>query len=126
MPNSDNLKFGPGGKIEVQAGVPLDKSKDAYKSGETPEDRHATKLDIGDRDLEQVFDQMARKAEDIHDLNVDNDLKEQLTADQNSNSLSRALMEEVGIDTVLPAAGPDRFTSRLGHNLGFFDLGDLA
>ena len=95
----DNLRFGLGGKIEVQAGVPLDKSKDAYKPGETPEDRHATPLNIGTRDPEQIFDRMVRKAEDIHGLNVDYDLNEQLAPDQNSNSLTRALMDDAGIDT---------------------------
>ncbi len=32
---------------------------------------------------------------------------------------------ETAFNRVLPAAGPDRFTSRLGHNLGFFDFGDF-
>jgi hypothetical protein len=33
---------------------------------------------------------------------------------------------ESALNTVLPAAGPDRFTSRLGHNLGFFDFDDFG
>ena len=32
---------------------------------------------------------------------------------------------ESAFNAVLPAAGPDRFTSRLGHNLGFFDDNDF-
>jgi len=31
---------------------------------------------------------------------------------------------ESAFNTVLPAAGPDTFTSRLGHHLGFFDFDD--
>ncbi|NQV82186.1 MAG: hypothetical protein HQ494_00075 [Rhodospirillales bacterium] len=101
------LKFGPGGKIEVQADFPLNKSKDAYKPGETPEDHQATKLNIGTRDPKQVFDQMARKAEEVHDLNIDYDInaKEGFDSpDQNSNSLTRAVLEDVGIDpkTAIP------------------------
>ena len=96
----ENLKFGPGGKIEVQAGIPLDKSKDAYKHDETPQDRHATKLDIGDRDPEKVFDQMVRKGQEVNDLNVDYDLnaiKGLDGPDQNSNSLIRELLEDAKI-----------------------------
>ncbi|MCH8236660.1 MAG: hypothetical protein IIC06_00645 [Proteobacteria bacterium] len=33
---------------------------------------------------------------------------------------------ESAFNTVLPAAGPDRFTFRLGHNLGFFDFGGFS
>ena len=33
---------------------------------------------------------------------------------------------ESAFNSVLPAAGPDRFTSRLGHNLGFFDDNDFG
>ena len=35
-------------------------------------------------------------------------------------------MTESAFNAVLPAAGPDRFTSRLGHNLGFFDDNDFG
>ncbi|MCH7937890.1 MAG: hypothetical protein IH994_12510, partial [Proteobacteria bacterium] len=33
---------------------------------------------------------------------------------------------ETAFGAVLPAAGPDRFTSRFGHNLGFFDFDDFG
>lgn len=33
---------------------------------------------------------------------------------------------ETAFNAVLPAAGPDKFTSRLGHNLGFFDFEDFG
>ena len=33
---------------------------------------------------------------------------------------------ETSFNAVLPAAGADRFTSRLGHNLGFFDFDDFG
>ena len=33
---------------------------------------------------------------------------------------------ESAFNAVLPAAGPDRFTSRFGHNLGFFDFDDFG
>jgi len=33
---------------------------------------------------------------------------------------------ETAFNAVLPAAGPDRFTSRFGHNLGFFGFDDFG
>lgn len=33
---------------------------------------------------------------------------------------------ETAFRDILPAAGPDRFTTRLGHNLGFFDFADFG
>lgn len=33
---------------------------------------------------------------------------------------------ETAFNAVLPAAGPDRFTLRFGHNLGFFDFDDFG
>ena len=56
-----------GGNITVQADIPLQKSRDKYdvEKGDTPQTRHARKLDLGGRDPEMVWKDMAAKAREI-------------------------------------------------------------
>ncbi len=43
-----------GGDINVQADIPLQRSKDRYGPDDTPQSRHARKLDLGGREPEDV------------------------------------------------------------------------
>ena len=58
----NQFSFPVGGNITVQADIPLQKSEDVYKEGETPDTRHARKLDLGGRDPETVWKDMAARA----------------------------------------------------------------
>ncbi|MGB0684453.1 MAG: hypothetical protein ACPGOV_17250 [Magnetovibrionaceae bacterium] len=87
-----------GGDIVTESGIPLSESKDTYGPGDTPKSRKSIKLDIGDRDPADVFEQMKQKAGEIADSEIDYNLNLLTHAPmQNSNSVVRAVMEEAGV-----------------------------
>ncbi|GAB6052883.1 hypothetical protein JCM17960_17030 [Magnetospira thiophila] len=52
-------------KIVVQAGIPLEQSKDAYEPGETPASRGAKQIDLGTREPKEVWQAMVESARKI-------------------------------------------------------------
>ncbi|MCH7646536.1 MAG: hypothetical protein IH788_04985, partial [Nitrospinae bacterium] len=82
-----------GGDIEVQADIPLQRSKDRYGPDDTPQSRHARKLDLGGREPEDVWKGMVARAKAINGAEIDYDVWT-----QNSNSVTRAALEAGGVD----------------------------
>ena len=112
-PDRDGSRLGAatmfvGGNITVQADIPLRDSKDAYEEGETPETRHARKLDLGGRDPGKIWKDMAARAGEIGKAGIDyNIIREQDKQNpekgevaQTSNSVIRAALEAGKIDPV--------------------------
>lgn len=95
------LKFMVGGPIEVQVDKPLQQSEDKYGRGETPESRHARKLDLGGQKPEEVWKGMSKRANEIGEAKLDYDL---VGKDQNSNSVTRALLKtaDIPVEKVIP------------------------
>tara|TARA_B100000676_G_scaffold313540_1_gene396846 strand:- start:90485 stop:91729 length:1245 start_codon:yes stop_codon:yes gene_type:complete len=112
------IRGGPGGlpptfgTIEVQADIPLRESKDAYGKEDTPSNRKAKRIDIGDRDPETLWNEMVKKAKEIGEAGINYDLfnldgdrtdgeRSILTSEywgQNSNSVIRAVLESAKIN----------------------------
>ena len=67
----NEASFPFGGNITVQADIPLRNSEDAYKEGDTPQTRHARKLDLGGCDPATVWKNMAAKAREIGKAGID-------------------------------------------------------
>ncbi|KAF0110450.1 MAG: hypothetical protein FD149_2653 [Rhodospirillaceae bacterium] len=97
------------GTIAVQADIPLSESKDKYGDGETPETRHAIKLDLGGRNPKEVWREMTEKATEIGHAGIEYDTVPHISTPQNSNSVVRTVLDAAGIDTgtVLPAEAKD-------------------
>ncbi len=87
------VKAGFGGDIEVQADIPLRRSKDRYGPDDTPQSRDARKLDLGGREPEEVWKGMVKRAKAINGAGIDYDIWT-----QNSNSVTRAALEAGGVD----------------------------
>ncbi|MBT5658794.1 MAG: hypothetical protein HOJ02_01435, partial [Rhodospirillaceae bacterium] len=79
--------------IEVESGIPLIKSEDAYEPGETMESRQAQKLDLGGRDPVVVWSKMKETADGIGKAEIDYDFM----PDQNSNSMMRSVLDSADI-----------------------------
>ncbi|MCZ6607786.1 MAG: hypothetical protein O7A64_08990 [Alphaproteobacteria bacterium] len=86
-------KAAAGGDIEVQADVALQRSKDRYGPDDTPQSRHARKLDLGGREPEEVWKGMVERAKAINGAEIDYDV-----ITQNSNSVTRAALESGRVD----------------------------
>ena len=82
-----------GGDIEIEAGIPLGKSLDAYKEGETPQSRFAKKLDLGGRPPQKVWEDMKITAQTIGKNETDYDIY-----DQNSNSVVATVINRSGLN----------------------------
>ncbi len=85
-----------GGDITTQVDVPLQESKDKYTDGATAESRHARKLDLGGRDPEAVWNDMAERARKVEPSDIDYNVAGK---GQTSNSVIRAALEAGKIDT---------------------------
>ena len=81
------------GNVEVQNDIDLKVSDDSYKAGETMESRYGVKLDLEGRPPIEVWEKMKKKAGEIHEKKFNYDA----FPDQNSNSVTRALLDEAGI-----------------------------
>ena len=88
----DDAMFLVGGDIEVQADVALQRSKDRYGPDDTPQSRHARKLDLAGREPEEVWKGMVERAMAINGAGIDYDFR------QNSNSVTRAALEAGSVD----------------------------
>ena len=86
-----------GGKIEIEAGIPLQESKDAYGPDDSPEKRRATRLDLDGRDPVQVWRTITAASEKLRDAKIDYNLSI-LDDMQNSNSVARHVMEAAALD----------------------------
>ena len=116
------LKAGFGGDIEVQADIPLQRSKDKYGPDDTPQSRHARKLDLGGREPEEVWKGMVERAKAINGAEIDYDV-----ITQNSNSVTRAALESGRVDpnkSIPPRIDKDRlngFDNDLSKPKDIFD-----
>ncbi|MGB0684240.1 MAG: hypothetical protein ACPGOV_16165, partial [Magnetovibrionaceae bacterium] len=97
-------KFTVGGQIEVESGIPLSESKDAYETADTPKLRNSIKLDVGQRDPADVFKAMKERADEIAKQGIDYNLMTEDGPMQNSNSLVRSVMEAA--DVPVPSGLP--------------------
>ena len=94
VPPTRLVQSGLGGDIEIEAGIPLGKSLDAYKKGETPQSRFAKKLDLGGRSPRKVWEDMKITAQIIGKNETDYNV-----FSQNSNSTIATVLYEAGFDS---------------------------
>jgi len=91
--------FNPiGAIISVETRKSLEKSEDAPEAGEKPGSRPSRKLDISTGKLEDTWSRMRDKAEEIGKAGIDYRVDtEAHDPDQTSNSVIRAVLDEVGV-----------------------------
>ena len=87
------IQSGLGGDIEIEAGIPLGKSLDAYKKGETPQSRFAKKLDLGGRSPQKVWEDMKITAQTIGKNETDYNL-----LSQKCNSIVATVINHADLD----------------------------
>ena len=93
VPPTRLVQSGLGGDIEIEAGIPLGKSLDAYKKGETPQSRFAKKLDLGGCSPQKVWEDMKITAQIIGKNETDYNV-----LSQNSNSTIATVLNRSGLN----------------------------
>ena len=108
--NTEVIRGGPtygptymaGSDIQVEVGIPIEQSKDAYASGEKINSRPRSELDLKNRNTKSVWSEMKARASWIDRAKIDYDVKSDISGvkGQNSNSLTRFVLEQSNINPI--------------------------
>lgn len=73
--------------LKIDTNIDIAKSKDAYKNGETPKNRHAIRLPINDEDLDKMWNKAINAVKKINpNVNYDLEIADGIVKTINSDS----------------------------------------
>ncbi|CCQ72336.1 hypothetical protein [Magnetospira sp. QH-2] len=122
-----NTRLAENGTIVVEAGIPLEHSKDAYAIGEDGASRGATKLNLAGREAKEVWQTMIEVARAVEALELGYDVTNEFILGEpmrNSNSVVAHVMEMSGVPVtfgVLPHGLTVEDLPGIENNLITFD-----